>query len=88
MRPLNYALLKYFTEVEKASSANVMEALADEYSTFKAFTKASIEEALMTAEKNGLIEEVDYDLNENDELITYYTANEESRKTINHYIKD
>ena len=88
MKPLNYALLKHFTKVRKASVEDVMEELSKEYSSFRAFNKESIKEALMTAEKNGLIEEVDYDLDNDGELLTYYSANEENKKTINYYIKD
>ena len=88
MKPLNYAILKYFTTVKEASADDVMKALAKDYSTFKAFTKDSIINALMTAEANGLIEEVGLDLDHNDELVIYYHANEESKATINSFIKD
>lgn len=88
MKPLNYAILKHFTKVSKASAKDVMEALKNEYSTFKAFNKKDIKDALLTAEANGLIEETAADLSENGELIIYYQATEESKKTINNFIKD
>ncbi|MBP1890520.1 DNA-binding PadR family transcriptional regulator [Clostridium moniliforme] len=88
MKPLNYAILKYFTTVKEASADDVMKALEKDYSTFKAFTKKSIINALMTAEANGLIEETAIDLDHNDELVIYYHANEESKATINSFIKD
>lgn len=88
MKPLNYAILKYFTKVSKASVEDVMEALKKDYSSFKAFNKKEISDALMTAEANGLIEEVDDDLNENGELIIYYQANEDGKETINSFIKE
>ena len=88
MKPLNYAILKYFTKVSKASANDVMEALKNEYSSFKAFNKKDIKDALLTAEANGLIEEVAADLSDDGELIIYYQASEESKETINSFIKD
>lgn len=88
MKPLNYAILKYFTKVEEACADDVMEALKGEYGDFKAFKKKSIINALLTAEANGLIEETRFDLDKNKELRIYYHANEEGVATINKYIKD
>lgn len=87
MYPLNYAILKHFTKVEEACADCVMEALSSEYSTFKAFKKDSIINALMTAEANGLLEESRFDLDSNQELRVYYRAHEEGAATINQYIK-
>ena len=42
----------------------------------------------MTAEANGLIEEVNADLDENGNLVLYYEANKESKDIINSFIKD
>ena len=39
MRPLNYAMLKYFTTVDEACADDVMDALAGDYSTFTAFKR-------------------------------------------------
>ncbi|MGG7076987.1 hypothetical protein [Clostridium sardiniense] len=88
MKPLNYAILKHFTKVGEASASDVMEALKKDYSSFKTFTKAAIIDALLTAEANGLIEETRVDLDHNEELIIFYYANEESKATINNYIRD
>lgn len=88
MKPLNYAILKYFTKVEKASVEDVIRDLKQDYSTFKAFNKEEILNTLLTAEANGLIEEVEADLNEKGELLIYYKASEESKETINYFIED
>lgn len=87
MKPLNYALLKYFTTVPEACAADVMEALRADYSDFKAFQKDSITAAIMTAEANGLLEETRFEMDANNELKVYYRAHEEGAATINHYIK-
>lgn len=88
MKPLNYAILKYFTKVEEACADDVIKTLKGEYSDFKAFNKKGIINALMTAEANGLIEETRFELDKNDELVVYYFANEENKQTINSFIKD
>lgn len=86
MKPLNYAILDFFLERDKASVLEVMEGLKKDYSTFKAFNKKSIIEALMTAEANGLIEEVELDLDINGELLIYYSMNEASKEAVKKYI--
>ena len=88
MKPLNYAILKHFTKVHEASALDVMEALKGDYSSFRTFNKESIIDALLTAEANGLIEEARVDLDNNEELIIFYCANEESKAVINGYIRD
>ena len=87
MRPLNYAMLKYFTTVDEASVDDVMEDLKADYSTFTAFKRDRMQEALMTAEKNGLISETCVDLDDNGDLRVFYGADAEQRDTINSYIK-
>lgn len=85
-RPLNYAILHYFTTVEKASVNDIMEALKEEYSDFKAFTKPAIINAVMTAEQNGLVEQVNIDLDKNEELEIFYHMNDEAKETIYNFI--
>lgn len=87
MRPLNYAMLKYFTTVDEASVDDVMEDLKADYSTFTAFKRDRMQEALMTAEKNGLISETRVYLDDNGDLRVFYGADAEQRDTINSYIK-
>lgn len=88
MKPLNYAILKYFTTVKEACADDVIEALKGQYGSFKALRKPAVIEAIMTAEANGLLEETRYDLDEKGELRVYYHAHAEGAATINNYIKD
>lgn len=88
MKPLNYAILKYFTKFDKSSVHEVMEYLKKDYGNFKSFNKNSIVNALMTAEANGLIEEVHAELDSKGELVLYYEANSDSKNIINDFIKD
>lgn len=88
MKPLNYAILKYFTTVDEACADDVIEALKPEYGHFKALKKPAVIEAIMTAEANGLLEESRFDLDSSGELRVYYRAHEEGAATINKYIGD
>lgn len=87
MRPLNYAILKHLTTVEKASAAQVYEALKGEYGNFRMCKEKSIFEALLTAEKNGLCEIVDYELDAQGNLVSYFGAPGEYSEIINKYVK-
>lgn len=87
MRPLNYAILKYFTTVKEACADDVIEALKGEYGSFKSLRKPAVIEAIMTGEANGLLEETRFDLDSKGELRVYYHAHKEGADTINNYIK-
>ncbi len=88
MKPLNFAILKYFTTVKEACADDVINALKGEYGHFKALKKPAVIEAIMTGEANGLLEETRYDLDDKGELRVYYRAHAEGAATINNYIKD
>ena len=87
MLPLNYAMLDYFVCHDEACVDDVMADLAAEYASFAAFARPRMQEALMTAEKNGLIGESRVDLDKNGDLRVFYSATPEQRDTINSYIK-
>lgn len=86
-RPLNYALLKYFTTVDEASVDDVMAVLEPEYAHHRAFSRPQMFEALMTAEKNCLIGESRFDLDPQGNVRIYYRASDEQKRTIDSYIK-
>jgi DNA-binding PadR family transcriptional regulator len=88
MKPLNYAILKYFTKVNEACTDDIINALKGEYGNFKALKKKAVITALMTAEANGLIEETKFELDKSGELKVYYRAHADGAATINKYIKD
>ena len=46
-----------------------------------------MDEALMTACSNGLIDETRYELDDKGQLVIYYKATQEEIDTINSYIK-
>lgn len=87
MKPLNYAILKYFTTVKEASPVDVYEAIKGEYGSYRMCTVGKIDAAIMTAEKNGLLEESRYELDSNGDLVIYYHAVGEGLDAINSFIK-
>lgn len=87
LRPLNYALLKHFTTVDSADVDDVMAALGEEYGHLAAFDRDRLIESLMTAEKNGLIQEAGVTLDDNGAVCVSYRADEGQRKAIDFYIK-
>ena len=88
MKPLNFSILKYFASGVEACRADVQEALKADYSGFRAFKDKQMDEALMTAASNGLIEESRVDLDEKGNLVIYYRAPQDGIDAINSYIKD
>ena len=88
MKPLNYAILKYFTKITEASADEVIDALKGEYGKFKALNKKAVIESLMTAGANGLLKETRFELDDKDELKVYYSVPEDGIETINKYIPD
>ena len=87
MKPLNFAILKLFTDGKEYCRKDVQEALKDVYGSFKAFKDNQMDEALMTACSNGLIEESRLDMVDG-KLVIYYKANQDGIDAINSYIKD
>ena len=86
MRPLYYAMLKWMTTVNEACVADAIDALKGEYGSFKMCRPKPMQEALMTAEKNGLLEESRFDLDANNDLRVYYKVTDYGKQMINDYI--
>lgn len=85
-QPINYAILLFYADNDETSVNGVMRALESEYKDHKAFEKDSIIEMIMTAEKNDLIHETGYGLDEDGELEIFYKASPEQRKRILEYL--
>ncbi|MCL1879198.1 MAG: hypothetical protein FWF71_01025 [Actinomycetia bacterium] len=87
MLPLNYAILKLFEDGSEYDVCGVIDQLKDKYRKFRAFKPAGINESLMSAEQNGLLDAVRYELDGNNELHVFYKANEYGGGMIRDYIK-
>ena len=84
--PLYYAIMKHFTNGKPDCAEGVMRDLAASYSAYKLFTRKDIDEALATAKENGLLDECDWEIDDNNELRTYYVANDFGKDMIARYI--
>ncbi len=87
-KPLNFAILKYMTTVNEACTEDVLCALKDGYSSFRAFNKSDVLNALLTAKANGLLEESRYDLDDEGQVRMFFRAHAEGAATINRYISN
>ena len=88
MKPLYYAIMKYMTTVKDASNMDVIPALKKDYGSFKMLRPDAVQEAMMTAKANGLLDESRFELDDTDQLQVYYKVNEYGRQMINAFIKD
>lgn len=88
MKPLNYAIMKYVDSVSEASSEDVIKALSPVYGKRRMLRPDAVEEALMTARANSLLDESRVDLDENGELRVFYKINKYGHKLIEKYIGD
>jgi len=87
MRPLNYAILKLFEDGAEIDVQGVMAKLEKDYSGFRAFKTKAVNESLMSAEKNGLLDESNWELDNQGELHVYYKVTEYGVDMIKGYIK-
>lgn len=85
--PINFSILKFFTTVDKATVDDLLVVLRKEYGNNRSITKPSVMESVMTAESNGLVQEVGYELDNNGELQVYYATDAAQRAEINKYIR-
>lgn len=85
--PLYYAIMKHFANGKPDCTEGVMRDLASSYSAYKLFTRKDIDEALATAKENGLLDECDWEIDDNGELQTFYIANDFGRDMIQRYIR-
>ena len=86
LMPLYYAIVKHFMDGSRYSANDVVSALAPDYGSYKLLTLKDVEEALATANENGLLEECEYDLDENGGLRVYYRVTDFGRTMIDRYI--
>lgn len=85
-KPLNYAILLYFTKHSEGDADTVIRALEPEYGTYRAFKKPGVIEALMTAKENGILEEVRSELFLENELRTWYRLSDYGSELIKKYL--
>lgn len=84
--PIRASVLLYLSTVKEGTVNTAMEALRPQYGTERQFTKANFVEHMLALKANGLIDEVECDLDEAGELRISYCINDEGRSTVKKYI--
>ena len=84
--PVSSAIMEHFANGKPDCTEGVMHDLAASYSSYKLFTRKDIDEALATAKENGLLDECDWEIDDNGELQTFYVANDFGKDMIQRYI--
>ena len=87
MRPLYYSMLLLFKDGKERCVNDVINELKGEYSGFKMLKFNSVQEGLMTAKENGLLDETRFDLDEEGKLGVYWKVNDYGMQMMNSYIK-
>lgn len=86
LMPLYFAIMKHFESGKADCVEGVMDALRNDYSSYKLFTEKDIEESLATAKENGLLDECDWQLDKNGNLKVFYQANDFGKDMIAKYL--
>lgn len=86
LMPLNYAIIKLFMDEKERCAQDVISELEPEYGGYKMLTLKSVDEALATAKENGLLDEVNAELDGND-LRILYQINDYGRKMVEQFIE-
>lgn len=84
--PLYYAIILHFLDGKTDSAQGVVGSLMKDYGHYKLLNVKDVEEALATAKENGLLEESDYRVDENGELLIDYQITEFGRDMIRQYL--
>ncbi|MET3559065.1 hypothetical protein ACVR05_09030 [Streptococcus caprae] len=84
--PARTAVLNYMSTVEEADVLQVMEELRPLYGSEKQFTAPLFLEHLMSLECNGYLDQVGYDLDENQQLRILYKINADGLDAVKKYI--
>ena len=76
MRPLYYSMLLLFKDGKERCVNDVINELKPEYNGFKMLKFPAVQEGLMTAQQNGLLDETRFDLDEEGKLRVYWKVND------------
>ncbi|WP_427813984.1 hypothetical protein ACQKTA_01935 [Enterococcus sp. 22-H-5-01] len=86
--PIRSRVLHYIASNpdNKNNIHTVMAGLKEEYGSERQFTYNNFLDHLLSLKENGLIDEGNYAINEDDQLVIDYVINEEGLTTINKYL--
>jgi DNA-binding PadR family transcriptional regulator len=84
--PLRFRMLHYISTIDKTCADEIMKALKPEYGTEKQFTKEVFIEHLLDMKANFVIDDNDVMLDNNGQLVIYYSINEEGQRLLKKYL--
>lgn len=84
--PLNYAIIGLFTDGESRCAEDVATALAADYQGCKLLSVRDVDETLMTAKENGLLEEAAFEPAGDGRLRVFYRMTPYGRDMVDRYL--
>ena len=84
--PLHYAIIKHFENGVAACAQDVVAALKPAYSSYKLLSLHDVEETLATAKENGILEEADCTVNDDEGLTFYYRLSDFGKDMVGKYL--
>ena len=86
LEPLYYAIVRHFMDGNPYCADDVIDALKPAYGGYKLLTPVDVEEALVTAKENGLLDESSCDLDSAGNLRIFYQVTDFGWDMISKYI--
>lgn len=85
--PLRLKVLSYINTVPETTLEKTMHALKPEYGSERQFTEKNFMDHFLSLKENGLIDDIDYDLSQDNSLIIHYAINELGKSVLQQYGK-
>lgn len=86
LMPLCYAIIKHFENGNPDCAEGVIHALEPDYGSYKLLASRDVEETLATAKENGILDESDYELDDQGNLRVFYRLSDLGKEMIGKYI--
>lgn len=84
--PLNYAIIKLFMDGKSRCAEDVAAELAADYQGHRLLAVPAIDEALMTAKENGLLDEARFESSDDAGIRVFYRMTDYGRNMVNRYL--
>lgn len=85
--PLHYAIIKHFENGVTACAQDVVAVLKPAYSNYKLLSLLDVKETLATAKENGILEETDCTVGDDESLTFYYRLTDFGKDMVGKYLK-
>lgn len=84
--PLHYAIIEHFLQGVEDDASGVVTALASDYASYKMLTESDVEEALMTAKENGILEETRCEADQAGNPVVFYRMTDFGARMVERYL--